>query len=130
MGFRRIKINSSFNFQDRLEIFKWDTFTLSMILPFQNLQPSLKIDGVIDFYTAPIFRDKTNFLTQRCFYLKISLTQVAISYIFWNLMTYTLILTYLLITENAYLCIYNPNCLTKWVFWDVCGKQQLLQIWL
>ena len=35
-----------------MEIFKWDTFTLLMILPFQNLHPSFKIEGVIEFLDA------------------------------------------------------------------------------
>ena len=43
------RINNSFNFKARLEILKWEYHGQCKSTPFQNLHPSLKTEGVIDF---------------------------------------------------------------------------------
>ena len=55
------KFNNYFSFQVWLEIFKWDTLTLPKLLPFQNLQPSLKIEGVIEFLDATYLKGQNQF---------------------------------------------------------------------
>ena len=68
------KINNSFSFQARMEILEWGTPTLPMILPFQNLQPSFKIDRVIDFLNTAYFSRQNQFL-----YTKVLLSEYIIS---------------------------------------------------
>ena len=61
------KINNSFSFQARMEILEWGTFTLPMILPFQNLQPSFKIESVIDSLNTAYFSGQNQFLYTNVF---------------------------------------------------------------
>ena len=44
------KINNSLNFRARLEILNGDHHGQCKITPIQNLHPSLKTEGVIDFF--------------------------------------------------------------------------------
>ena len=44
-----------------MEIFKWDTLTVPMKLPFQNIHTSFKIERVIEFFDATYLKGQNQF---------------------------------------------------------------------